>query len=129
MMAEYGDLDATALGALVRDREVSPLELVDEAIRRVEQVNGTLNAVVTEMFDHARDAARQPPGDGPFAGVPFLMKDYGAEVAGVRFTEGSSFLADYVPAEDSEPPAENDVKQLETKIDEALYSLRQIEIS
>ncbi len=102
MIDGYGDLDATAMAGLVRTGEVSPLELVDEAIRRTEQVNGTLNAVITEMFDGARDAARRPPGDGPFAGVPFLMKDFGAEVAGVRFTEGSVFLADYVPEVDSE---------------------------
>ncbi len=96
------DLDATALAELVRKREVSALELVDDAIRRCEQVNGKLNAVVTEMFDRARAEARAPLGDGPFAGVPFLMKDFGAEVAGVRFTEGSSFLENYIPDVDSE---------------------------
>lgn len=101
-MTEYPDLDATALAALVRTGEVSAAELVDEAIARCERVNGALNAVVTPMFEQAREAALAPAGDGPFAGVPFLMKDFGAEVAGVRFTEGSSFLADYVPAEDSE---------------------------
>ena len=69
MKQSYGDLDATALARLVRLGEVSPLELVDEAIRRCEQVNGALNAVVTEMFDRARDEARQSAGDGPFAGV------------------------------------------------------------
>ncbi|MEE2983619.1 MAG: amidase, partial [Pseudomonadota bacterium] len=96
------DLDATALAELVRKREVSALELIDDAIRRCEQVNGKLNAVVTEMFDRARAEARAPLGDGPFAGVPFLMKDFGAEVAGVRFTEGSSFLENYIPDVDSE---------------------------
>ena len=97
-----GDLDATALAALVRKREVSALELVDDAIRRCAQVNDTLNAVVTDMFDRARAEARAPLGDGPFAGVPFLMKDFGAEVAGVRFTEGSAFLENYIPDVDAE---------------------------
>ena len=55
---EYGSLDATALAALVRQRQVTPLELVDEAIRRLESVNGRLNAVVTTMFDQARAQAR-----------------------------------------------------------------------
>jgi amidase len=98
----FGDMDATALAALVRDREVRALELVDDAIRRCEQVNGTLNAVVFDMFERARDEARQPLGDGPFAGVPFLMKDFVAEIEGVPFTEGSSFLEGYIPHEDSE---------------------------
>ena len=98
---DYADLDATALADLVRRKEVTALELVDEAIRRVEAVNGTLNAVVTPMYEQAREAAMQPVGDGPFAGVPFLMKDFCAEVAGVRFTESSAFLKNYVPNEDS----------------------------
>ncbi len=101
-VGSFGDLDATALAELLRNGEVSALELVDDAIRRCEQVNGTLNAVVTEMFDRAREEARQPLGDGPFAGVPFLMKDFVAEIEGVAFTEGSAFLEGYVPSEDSE---------------------------
>ena len=76
---DFGDLDATAQAALVRSGQVSALELVEDAIRRCEEVNGSLNAVITEMYEHARDAARRPLGDGPFAGVPFLMKDFGAE--------------------------------------------------
>jgi len=99
---DFGDLDATALAALVRRKEASALELVDDAIRRCEQVNDQLNAVITETFERARSEASGPLGDGPFAGVPFLMKDFGAEVAGVRFFEGSSFLDGYIPAVDSE---------------------------
>lgn len=99
---EYGDADATALAALVRQREVSPLELVDMAIARSGRVNGTLNAVITGMYEHARERARGQLPDGPFRGVPFLMKDFAAEVAGVRFLEGSRFLEGYRPAVDSE---------------------------
>ena len=98
----YEDLDATALAAMVRAREVSPRELVEEAIARCERTNGTLNAVITEMYERARTAADNAPLVGPFAGVPFLMKDFGAEVAGVPFTEGSKFLTGYVPTEDCE---------------------------
>ena len=97
---EYGELDATALAALVRQGEVSAAELLEEAIGRLELVNPTLNAVVTPMYAQAREAA-QGAFDGPFAGVPFLMKDFAAEVAGVPFQEGSRFLSDYVPTEDS----------------------------
>ncbi|MFT5530654.1 MAG: amidase [Candidatus Poriferisodalaceae bacterium] len=98
----YGELDGVGLADLVRRREVTPLELVDEAIRRTEAVNGELNAVIWSMFEHARAAATGTPGNGPFAGVPFLMKDFLAEVAGQPFHEGSSFLDGYIPAEDSE---------------------------
>ena len=95
-------MDATAMAALVRKGQVSAVELVDDAIRRCEQVNPALNAVVINMFDRAREAARQPLGNGPFAGVPFLMKDFVAEVKGVPFNEGSAFLEGYVPHQDSE---------------------------
>lgn len=98
----YGELDGIGLADLVRRREFTPLELVDEAIRRTEAVDGALNAVITRMFDHARAAATDTLTDGPFAGVPFLMKDFLAEVAGQPFYEGSSFLDGYIPAVDSE---------------------------
>ena len=54
------------------------------------------------MYEHALKAASGPLSDGAFAGVPFLLKDFLAEYAGVRFTEGTAFLCDYVPEEDSE---------------------------
>jgi amidase len=95
-------LDATDLARLVADKEVSSLELVDAAIERLERVNGQLNAVITPMFEEARSRAAEQDGNGPFAGVPFLMKDFLAEVKGVRFTEGSAFLGELVPTEDSE---------------------------
>lgn len=100
--SELAGLDATRCAALVRAGEVTSLELVDAAIDRAEQVNGTLNAIVTEMYDTARETARTHSGGGIFAGVPFLVKDFLAEVEGVRFTEASAFLSDHVPAEDSE---------------------------
>ncbi|MFP6681718.1 MAG: amidase, partial [Gammaproteobacteria bacterium] len=63
----YGENDALGLAGLIRSGEVTALELVDESIQRCEAVNGTLNAVITEMFDHARKCAKAPLGDGPFA--------------------------------------------------------------
>lgn len=95
-------LDATALAELVRKKEVKPIELVEAAIERIERVNPALNAVVTPMYDYAREQASGPMPDVPFAGVPFLLKDFLAECGGVRFTEGTAFLRDYVPDEDSE---------------------------
>ncbi|MEK7692919.1 MAG: amidase, partial [Chloroflexota bacterium] len=61
---DFGSLDATAQAELVRRREASPLELVDAAIDRVERVNPRLNAVITPMFELAREAARGPLPDG-----------------------------------------------------------------
>ncbi len=102
-MHELAWLDATALADLVRRREVKAVEVVDAAIARIERLNPSLNAVVTPMYEAARAAAVAARPDAPFAGVPFLMKDLIAEVAGVRFTEGSAFLdGHYVSAVDSE---------------------------
>lgn len=101
-MDDLAFLDATAQADLVRRKEVKPIELVDAAIERIERLNPTLNAVVTPMFDEARKAASGPLPDGPFTGVPFLLKDLDAQYAGVRFTSGSAFLRDYVSDHDSE---------------------------
>src|SRR3972149_3301594 len=101
-MDDLASLDATAQAELVRRKEVKPLEPVDAAIQRIERLNPTLNAVVTPMYDLARKAATGPLPDGPLAGVPYLLKDLGAEYGGVRFTEGSAFLRDYVSECDSE---------------------------
>jgi amidase len=95
-------LDATAQAELVRGRQVKPLELVEAAIARIERLNPRLNAVVTPMYDEARRRARGELG-GPFAGVPFLLKDLLAEYAGTPMTEGSRFLSGhYTTARDSE---------------------------
>ncbi|WP_309235928.1 amidase, partial [Amycolatopsis sp. SID8362] len=99
-MTDLSTLDATAQAALVRGGELTAADLVDAAIERVEHLNPLLNAVVTPMFDAARAAA--PTATGPFAGVPFLLKDLVTEVPGVRFTEGSVFLRDNVSGTESE---------------------------
>jgi amidase len=101
-MDELAFLDATAQAELVRRGEVTSAELVEGAIERIERLNPVLNAVVTPMYDLARAAAAGPPPEGPFAGVPFLLKDLGVGAAGVRMTGGSAFLWDYVDPEDSE---------------------------
>jgi amidase len=99
---ELAALDATAQADLVRRREVQPRELVEAAIRRIERLNPTLNAVVTPMFDEAVARAADSLPEGPFTGVPFVLKDLTAEHAGVRYTEGSAFLADHVSTHDQE---------------------------
>ena len=95
-------LDATAQAELVLKKEVTPAELVEATIERIDRLNPELNAVVTPMYDLAREAAKADLGDGPFAGVPFLLKDLGATYGGVRQTLGSKFGEDNISARDSE---------------------------
>ncbi len=99
---QFAYMDALDLASLVRQKQVQPIELVDAVISRIERLNPTLNAVVTPMYDEARRRAQEPLPEGPLSGVPFLLKDFLAEYAGVRMTEGSRFLSDFVPDEDSE---------------------------
>jgi amidase len=99
---DLATLDATAQAELVRRKQITPAELVEAAIERMERVNPTINAVILRMDDLARAAASGPLPGGPFRGVPFLVKDFLAEYAGVPLTEGTAFLRDQVPAEDSE---------------------------
>src|SRR5260221_10506114 len=85
-------LDATAQAALVRSGAVSPPELVEAAIARIEAVNPALNAVTHKLYDLARARAAEPVGEGAFAGVPFLIKDL-LPVAGVPNTSSCRALA------------------------------------
>jgi amidase len=88
-------LDATAQAELVRTGQLSPVELVDAAINRIEKLNPELNAVVHPRFDQARDeAAAAALPDGPFRGVPMLFKDLMCAVAGEPYHEGMRFLKD-----------------------------------
>ncbi len=94
--------DATALAHLVRKGEIQPIDLVEAAISRIERLNPELNAVVTPAFEQARALAKDSLPDGPFTGVPFLLKDLGAAWAGVRMTMGTAFMGGFVPDQDSE---------------------------
>jgi amidase len=101
---ELAGLDATAQAALVRAGDVTPVELVEAAIARIEALNPTLNAVVATAFDRAVEDARAIDRSTapPFAGVPFLLKDLIAEAAGLPFSEGSRFLDGNVSTVDQE---------------------------
>jgi amidase len=86
---ELATMDALDQAALVRTGRVTALELVDAAIERIEALNPTLNAVIWTRFEAARDEARRPVPGAPLAGVPFLLKDLGATLAGMPQEEGS----------------------------------------
>jgi amidase len=101
-MDEYVAYDGVGLAELVTQGETSPAELVDAAFLRIERRNGALNAVVHRAYDEARSlAASGALPDGPFRGVPFLVKDYGLTVAGWPNSRGSRFAKDLVDDADS----------------------------
>ena len=93
MPDQFAYLDATAQAELVKNGEASPLELVDAAIARIEQLNPQLNAVIHPLFDKARTQAQAADlPDGPFRGVPFVMKDLLGGPAGEPLHNGMQFL-------------------------------------
>ncbi|MFD5189524.1 amidase [Streptomyces sp. NPDC058357] len=95
--AEYRAQDAVGLAESVARGEVSPDELLDVAIARAEAVDGELNAIVLPMHELARERAKKPL-TGPFAGVPFLIKDLSQDYAGLPTGSGSRSLR-HRPAE------------------------------
>jgi amidase len=89
-------LDAVDQAALVRSGDVTSTELLDAAIERIEAIDPHLNAVIIRWFEHARSVAPDLP-DGPFRGVPFLLKDLWAHYAGQPLTNGCRALANELP--------------------------------
>jgi len=87
-------LDAIDQSELVRRGEVQPVDLVDAAIERIERVNPQLHAVIHERFDAARAEAAGPLPDGPFRGVPLLLKDLDGSMAGEPLHLGNRLLKD-----------------------------------
>ena len=94
---EYGSSDAVALAAMVKKGDLSPLELLEEAIARAEALNPKLNAIVLKHYDEARSALQNLP-DGALKGVPFLLKDLHLGFEGTRTTSGTQLLRDAPPA-------------------------------
>ena len=98
---EYRRHDATGLAGLIRTREVSAAEVFEAFLSRVAAVNPALNAVVLPDFDAAHAALRAGLPDGPFHGVPYLIKDLHAPVAGLPLSHGSRLFAGSVYSFDS----------------------------
>jgi amidase len=99
-MPDYADYDGLGLAELVAKRAVTPAELAEAAIARIERHNPTLNAVVYKGYDDARRWAKGDLPGGAFRGVPFLIKDLGMPVAGWPRSNGSKFTRDLVDTED-----------------------------
>lgn len=102
IFSEYPQFDALGLADLVSRGEITPKELLAEAIRRRDAVNPALNAVIHNMDELAYAHIDQGLPAGPFRGVPFLLKDFCAAYKGVPLTNGSRAFKDYVPDYDSE---------------------------
>jgi amidase/6-aminohexanoate-cyclic-dimer hydrolase len=100
--AEFDQYDGLGLAELVCRREVSPDEVLEAAIARVEARNPAVNAVVARLYDEARAAIRAGLPAGPFTGVPYLLKDLGAHYTGAITSFGSRLFADYRADHDSE---------------------------
>ncbi len=99
-MTDLARLDAIGQAELVRRGEVTALDLVEAAIERIQALNPRLNAVITPLFEAAREAARGPLPAGPLAGAPFLLKDLSTGQAGVLQCAGSRAFRNFRPAAD-----------------------------
>lgn len=100
-MTSILDLDLTSQAALIAAGEVSPLQLVDAAIARIEEMEPTLNALTTRRFEQAREATRETATDAPLGGVPFMHKDL-VDVVGFPRSEGGHAALHQHP--EADPP-------------------------
>src|SRR5882724_4656016 len=92
---EYGNYDAVGLADLVRKKQVTARELLDEAIVRTGKVDSQINAVIVKHHDYAQRQIDRGLPDGPFTGVPFLLKDL-EFLEGTRTTSGASIYKDHI---------------------------------
>ncbi len=99
-LPEYDGLDAVEMARLVADKELSPQELLDAAIERIDARNPALNAVVHKLYDRARARVDKLP-DGPLKGVPFLFKDLKLMLAGVPTSNSTRLFAGRVASQSS----------------------------
>ena len=102
VFSDYDQYDGLGLAELVRNHGVDPIDLVEEAIRRIEALNPQLNAVIHKVYERARTVATGQLPDGPFKGVPFVLKDLVIFDAGVPTRSGSRFFKSFIPDHDSE---------------------------
>lgn len=98
---EYRKHDAVGLAGLVSNGEVSPSELLETAVARMAAVNPKINAVTMDLTEWGRQDVKRDIWAGPMAGVPFLLKDLGAQLAGSPTTAGSAVFRDATAAADS----------------------------
>src|SRR5215813_13280133 len=99
---DFDTYDGLGLAELIRRRDATPAEVLEAAIARIEARNPALNAIVTRLYDAARAAVKAGLPNGPFAGVPYALKDLGALYTGAVTSYGSRLFADNRADHDSE---------------------------
>jgi len=92
-------MDAVAQAKAIKKGDASAVEVLEAAIKRIDALNPKTNAVVTKAYDHAMKNAKAGKFKGPFAGVPFLVKDLN-DVAGIRTTSGCRALINQIAKRD-----------------------------
>ncbi|MDA1357788.1 MAG: amidase [Proteobacteria bacterium] len=100
-MQEFAKYDALGLAELVKNKDVKPIELVEAAIGRIESVNDKLGCVNIENYENARAQAEGVVPDGPFSGVPLLLKDLITGYEGMRTSNGSRYFKEFTAPVDS----------------------------
>jgi amidase len=101
-LTNYTDYDALGLAELVRKREITPRELKEDALSAIEALNPELNCVVGDLSGQAERALDEGLPEGPFTGVPFLIKEIGVQAAGSTFRMGSKLCDGFVSNADTE---------------------------
>ena len=99
---EYGARDGLGLAEMVRNKEITPGEIIEEAIQRAKSLNPELNFLTFEAFDEGRRMAADPAlPDGPFKGVPWLVKELATAWQGLPATNCCPYMKDLVAPSDS----------------------------
>ena len=101
-MSELTNFDAVDQAALVASGKVSARELIDAAIAQAEAVNGDINAIIHPRFERAQKEADEGLPSGPFTGVPMVLKDLGAPLAGEPHHQGTRFFRNVQCQDDPE---------------------------
>ena len=101
-VSNYADYDGLGLAELVRNGDVTPTELLEDAYAAIDAINPELNGVVSRIPDLAEAEIAAGIPDGPFKGVPFLVKELGMQMKGAPSRCGSKLTEDLVAAEDTE---------------------------
>jgi len=107
MATDLHDLSLAELAGLIAARKLSPVELIEAVIQRVEQLDGQTRAFITPTFDLARRQARAAEGEiaagkyrGPLHGIPFALKDI-YDTKGILTSAHSRVFIDRIPAQDA----------------------------
>ena len=102
MLKNYANYDALGLAQLIKNKEISATELLDTAIAQAEQENPAINAIITKLYDFGHQQIKQGLPEGPFSGVPFLLKDLMCSLEGTPLSNGSAALKGNISPSDSE---------------------------